>query len=214
MTQIKQLNNMPPDIIRDVMQFLFTAQPEMVCPPNTRPKAETVALAIALIKEEVNKELLPNLEHLKDVGYSQEIMGKILDDCVDSVYVIAWTAIALSLPFNAAWHEVQAANMAKFPVCPQCKGTGVMAFDNSNGEENPTPAPCNIQSTGMREIDGEQHAIITNCSMGRLITRRQSNGKVVKPKGWTAPDINAVLFEVWNNIYLQQNPDVLKLPRG
>lgn len=67
-----------------------------------------------LIEEEVNVELLTHLDELIK-NNTLELRAKVLDDIVDSVYVILNLCNALDLPFYAGWKEVQKANMNKFP---------------------------------------------------------------------------------------------------
>lgn len=67
-----------------------------------------------LIDEEVNGELASNIKQLI-ANNTIEIRAKVLDDIVDSVYVLLNLCNALDLPFYAGWKEVQKANMAKFP---------------------------------------------------------------------------------------------------
>ena len=125
---MKELNSKVPDIFKDVSEFLLLAQPEVVTPPHQLPPKWILELAHRLIDEEVNKEkyaTLAALQMMIDGRYSIEIMAELLDSIIDSIYVLAWTARALSLPFNEAWNEVQKANMAKFPIAPELYGGGI-----------------------------------------------------------------------------------------
>lgn len=184
---MKQLNFAPPDILKDVLQFVITSQADMVTPPHQMPKQHVIDLAYKLIDEEVNKELLANIQKLKDGAHSPELMATILDDIVDSVYVIMWTSIVFSLPFNPAWHEVQTANMSKFPIHSECNGAG-----------------CDHEYA-----DSE---VTSRCVLGRIVTQNAATGKVVKPSTFTPPDIWGVLYECWTKWYLQQYPSILKEP--
>ena len=66
--------------------------------------------------------------------------------------------------------EVQRANMSKFPRCENCGGCGqTMPSDGFGAERCDT---CNV--------------------VGRVVLR-DASGKVIKPPGWTPPDIAAVL---------------------
>jgi hypothetical protein len=103
-------------------------------------------LAVALIEEEVNKELLPALAQLpagKDRDDELSILTEILDGAVDAVYVIYQMCNALGLPFDEAFAEVHRSNMAK------------------------------------RSSDGTVHY--------------REDGKVLKPHGWTPPNIRAII---------------------
>lgn len=81
---------------------------------NLKVRAATgdIQRRINIIDEEVNKELLPNLEKLKS-AYNLENLALVLDDLVDSVYVILGTAVELGLPFDTAFMLVQEANLQK-----------------------------------------------------------------------------------------------------
>ncbi len=89
-----------------------------------------------LIREEVNRELLPAME--------ANDLPEIADAMADAIYVIVGAAIEYGIPLDRVWAAVQNANMAK--VDP---------------------------------ITGK--------------VRKRADGKVLKPDGWTAPDIVAVL---------------------
>lgn len=186
---MSKYNYQTPNILRDVQDFFFLAQPELIVPPFQRPPYQTIDLAIKLIHEEVNEELIANLFKLKS-GYSIELAAKVLDDCVDSVYVIIWTTIALNLPFNPMWNEVQKKNMEKFPICSLCFGHGC-EFDEVNYENNDEAFP-----------------IHTKCNNGRII-QRNKNGKVIKPIGWIAPNSWDVLYEAWNSWKLRSDKTII-----
>lgn len=67
-----------------------------------------------LIHEEINTELFDHLDQLI-ANNTLELRAKVLDDIVDSVYVLLNLCNALDLPFYEGWREVQKANMNKFP---------------------------------------------------------------------------------------------------
>ncbi len=108
-----ELNFNAPRIVSDVAHFIAHAQPELISKPETKPSEATIKLARELIYEEVVKELLPTLDKIQAAPYSLELMAQLLDDIVDSIYVLIWTSVCMSLPFNAAWHEVSIANIKK-----------------------------------------------------------------------------------------------------
>ena len=73
-----------------------------------------VNLAVNLIDEEVNRELIPAINRMvRDRDISMLNLAEILDGIVDSVYVIYQLCNTLGLPFDAAWDEVHSSNMAK-----------------------------------------------------------------------------------------------------
>lgn len=69
-------------------------------PPNDR-----INLRIELIREEVNRELIPAME-ARD-------LPEIADAMADSIYVIVGAAIEFGIPLDRVWDLVQQANMAK-----------------------------------------------------------------------------------------------------
>lgn len=70
-----------------------------------------IELAVKLIEEEVNEELLPAVRAI--AGGQHADLVEILDGAVDSVYVIYQLCNTLGLPFDEAFAEVQRSNMAK-----------------------------------------------------------------------------------------------------
>lgn len=112
------------DMQRDFMQYgdMFKAN-----------AADGVRLAVSLIDEEVNKELLTEVvylltaldktQELQNVGKLpnpedlQELVERltiVADGIVDSVYVLFQLANTLHLPFDALFAEVHRSNMSKF----------------------------------------------------------------------------------------------------
>jgi len=189
---MKEVNSKVPDIFGDVEEFFNLAQPELLVPPHRIPPRAVLELAEHLINEEVNKELLADLSFMVGTGaYSLERAARLLDHIVDSVYVLVWTAKALSLPFNEAWNEVQAANMAKFPICPNCKGVG-----------------CNHSIIRQDETQKDYVSYSENCRGGRLVRRNMKTGKVMKPEDWQAPQIWELLYEMWTRDFLRREPEI------
>lgn len=185
-----KLDHSPVDIHADVKLFFDTAQPEMLQKPGQPPDRKVVELAIKLIEEEVVKELLVNLVRLRST-YSPELMALVLDDIVDSIYVIQWTTIALNLPFNAAWKAVQSANMAKFPIHKACNGKG-----------------CDWQDAG--QLNGTGPFVAVQCTNGRVVTRNPQTGKVMKPENWHEAPIFQLLHDHWSELVEAEHPEILK----
>lgn len=101
-------------------------------------------LAVKLIQEEVNEELLPAVRDFSNPQFDKTTMLiDILDGAVDAVYVIYQLCNTLGLPFDEAFAEVHRSNMAK------------------------------------RAPDGTVHY--------------REDGKVLKPPGWTPPNIGAII---------------------
>ena len=71
-------------------------------------------LAVKLIQEEVNEELLPAVQDFSNPQFDKTAMLiDILDGAVDAVYVIYQLCNTLGLPFDEAFAEVHRSNMAK-----------------------------------------------------------------------------------------------------
>lgn len=101
-------------------------------------------LAVKLIQEEVNEELLTAVRDFSNPQFDKTAMLiEILDGAVDAVYVIYQLCNTLGLPFDEAFAEVHRSNMAK------------------------------------RSPDGTVHY--------------REDGKVLKPHGWTPPNIRAII---------------------
>jgi predicted HAD superfamily Cof-like phosphohydrolase len=131
-------------LMRDVARFHKACDVPVHNVPHI-PPADRKALRIKLIKEEVNKELLPALE--------EDDLAGIADGMADSIYVIVGAALEYGIPLEVVWLAVQRANMAKV---------------------DPTT--------------------------GKVLKRE--NGKILKPKSWTPPDIQAILGDAASGRYL------------
>lgn len=182
-----------PNMVKDVNDFIALSGAELIVPPMARPFKETIALCKALINEEVNEELFPLLDKLANNQYSLEIMAEVLDAYIDTMYVSIWGCIVLNLPVNAAWNEVQKANMAKFPKHGGC----------SHPEEG-----CGIiAAASAAVIPGK--VVDVYCKFGRLVTTDVILGKVCKPPEWKAPELWDLLYRTWTIVKLQHSPDVI-----
>jgi hypothetical protein len=172
-----------PNITGDVTEFIEAGQQQKyLCGPFFKGNtSEAVTLGFNLVNSEVNAELLKDLATVRDTGPSVELYARILDHCFDSIYVITWLAKVLDLPLDAYWEKGQEANMAKFPIHEICEGKG-----------------CLHGRSYVKEIDGEEANIYEKCVSGRLISRRESDGKIMKPPNWQAPDPFLFLYEYWS----------------
>lgn len=162
-----------PDIFQDLTDFCELSKTFERCKPGQVPEEKLRQLCQNLIHEEVVIETLTCLTRLKET-YSPELMAELLDGIVDGVYVLVWTAYMLNLPFNEAWKEVQKKNMEKFPQCACATGCERQGIDFIGDIE-----------------------VTYKCQGGRLVYKNLHTGKVVKPVGWTPPDIHAILLRDW-----------------
>jgi predicted HAD superfamily Cof-like phosphohydrolase len=96
------------------------------------------------------------------------------DALTDIMYVTVGTGVQFGLPLAAAWDAVQDANMRKFPVCDACKGGG-HTVDFGDGRRPDAKIMCTA-------CNGKGHLVL-----------RDQQGKVLKPVGWTPPDIAALV---------------------
>lgn len=179
-----------PDIFKDVRTFLQLAQPEMMHELGQPIKQHVAKLAWKLIDEEVNTELKPDLEKLANGDFSLELLSRVLDHYLDTIYVAAWAIEAFGLPGHAGWNEVQRANMSKFPFT---NGPAPFGLDEQ--------IPIEINE---RHIQGEFHT--------RWVLTNKDTGKVVKPEGFTPPDIWNVVYATMMMKKLRTMPDVMATP--
>jgi predicted HAD superfamily Cof-like phosphohydrolase len=90
-------------------------------------------------------------------------MAEVADGLADLCYVAIGTAVAYGIPLDQVFEEVHRSNMAKAIKCPDC-------FDAVHAR---------IECQTCKDT-------------GYVVTYR-SDGKVLKPEGWTPPDIKGVL---------------------
>lgn len=83
----------------------------------------------------------------------------------------------LKVPAEAAWNEVQRSNMDKFPIAHPMYG------GCTNSEYTET------------------------VEFGRVIRRNSAFGKVMKPDGWTPPDLHTILHEFETIEKMRAMPD-------
>jgi predicted HAD superfamily Cof-like phosphohydrolase len=118
------------------------------------------------------KFLAEELNELLD-AYERHDLSKIADALVDLVYVAMGTAHLHGLPWEALWNEVQRANMAK----ERCEiGHAFIPMGDDSAIE--APDCC-------EQCNAPQHKHST----------RGSINDVIKPPGWTAPNIARVLLD-------------------
>jgi len=128
------------------------------------PHDGRVALRVLLIREEVGETL-----H----AIAMDDLAEIADGIADSIVVLVGTALEYGIDLTAVWNEVHRTNMSKFPVCERCGGSGNSAVViDTYPPFNPPCGTCNGRGT-------------------QLLLR--DDGKVLKPEGWTPPDIATAL---------------------
>ena len=191
-------NRRIPDIFGDVRQFLKLSQPGMMSEMDGRPQLAAMKLAWKLIDEEVNKELKPTLDRLIAGDWSFELMADLLDHYLDVIYVAAWAIEVFGLPGNAGWNHVQERNMAKFPLemdRPIDPETSMRAI----------PMPLDIP---------EYQGVLFDVKVveGRFVITNAHTGKVMKPRGWTPPNIWEVMHAVRTINSIRTMPDLIADP--
>lgn len=115
--------------------------------------------------DDLSRSLKPNRE---------ELLEAVARELADVVYVAFGTAELLGLDLDAGFAEVHAANMRKLPPCGSCKGTGVLGV-TADGHE-PEIVTCG-------DCDGT--------GRGKPVLR--TDGKVLKPAGWTPPSMKVAI---------------------
>jgi hypothetical protein len=160
--------------VRYFMQLMGQEIPD----EYTMPDAETWEMRLRLIDEE--------LTEMKE-AYEEGDFAGFLDAAVDLVYVTAGVPLCAGLTqFDEAFAAVHAANMAKAPVCEDCKGSGELLARRLPAHEK--------QERG--RFGKDETTTCGSCAgVGRIVSRRD-DGKVLKPVGWTAPDIEAIIRKV------------------
>lgn len=101
-------------MIRDELVLLFLEKSRVGYAryPDQVPPPEYFDIARRLVDEEVNKEFLPNLERCRQ-SWTTENVSAMLDDIVDSIYVLVFAAHKFGLPLEDAWNRVCEANLEK-----------------------------------------------------------------------------------------------------
>ena len=128
---------------------------------TVRDEGKVVGLRARLMCEELGETL---------EAMSNDDMEGVADGLADLVYVVAGTALALGIPLDKVWDEVQRSNMSKFPECDICGGSGQL-----------------------QDLDNTVSLDCPECSGAGLVALRDDHGKIIKPDGWTPPDIASVL---------------------
>lgn len=97
-------------------------------------------------------------------------LDDVADNLVDLIYVALGAAAMFGLDIPRVWDAVHGANMAKLKLCPSCEGRR-----DANMGAGGTSTPCS-----------------TCRGLGRVAIL-DAGGKVMKPAGWTPPDVAQVL---------------------
>lgn len=138
-------------------------QPAPASPVQLTP--ERWELRTDLIAEEC-KEL--------DEAYEAGDLVAFADACADLVYVVIGTAVEAGIPFDKVFEEVHRSNMAKASKCERCRDHLGYIIDRT------------------RDKQGEWLAC-PDCDGTTRIVRYREDGKVLKPEGWTPPDIQRIM---------------------
>ena len=151
----------PLRIVQDTLDFHRAGRVPILEQP-TIPPPERVALRRSLLEEEISETLK---------AMTAEDLVEIADGIADSIVILAGTALEYGIDLTPVWEAVHQSNMAKFPPCEPCAGSG-------------TPPQGSIWDQGSQCPDCE--------GTGRQLILRE-DGKVLKPAGWQKPDIASVL---------------------
>lgn len=99
-------------------------------------------------------------------------LPKFADALADMDYINEGTRLEFGIWGESVLEEVHRANMAKFKTCGACEGRGTLS--SPEGYDVPL---CEI------------------CKGRGYLRHKREDGKVVKPLGWTPPNIEHVLLE-------------------
>lgn len=122
---------------------------------------------------ELRTDLIAEEAKELDEAYQEGDDAAFLDACVDLVYVIVGTAVERGMPFDKAFAAVHMANMAKAVKCVDCIGGSVQADTDGTLRWEKCPA----------------------CNGSQVVVKFRDDGKVLKPVGWVAPDIEKIITE-------------------
>lgn len=155
----------------DVQEFHLVFDQQVLTRP-TIPTSEVEDLRYNLVKEEA-KEFLEALKAWDVV--------KMLDAHCDLIYVLNGTAHAFGYAHlvEQAWDLVHASNMAKSVPCVMCDGKKWVYRELTLGETTRTSVECPLCK-----------------GKGRIVRRRESDNKVLKPDGWREPDLASLVRDV------------------
>lgn len=105
-------------------------------------------------------------EELEETIAAMELcdLPEIADGLADLCYVAIGTAVAYGIPLDRVFEEVHRSNIAKAQDCMEC------FVRNASGRTE-----CEV------------------CHGTNYVVRYRPDGKVLKPEGWTPPDIKGVL---------------------
>lgn len=132
-------------------------------------KPKLISLELAEFRLKFLKEELREIEE----GYERDDLTKIADGLVDLVYVALGTAHLHGLPWQELWNAVQRANMRK----ERCEINH--AFVANTGPDD--VGCCFPMGVDICRQPRHKHSLRGNIN------------DVIKPPGWTPPDIIGVL---------------------
>jgi predicted HAD superfamily Cof-like phosphohydrolase len=106
-----------------------------------------------------------------DEAWEKGDLVALADGCADLVYVVIGMAVEFGIPFDKVFEEVNRSNMAKSSKCERCAGhVGYV-------------------------VDGDKWAACPDCGGTQRIVKYSEAGKVLKPEGWTPPEIQRIMEE-------------------
>jgi len=134
------------------------------------PSSETAELYKRLCDEEFAELEEAWKEHLRQP--SEGSVTEIADACLDLIYVATGLIHALGLDPQPLWDEVHRSNVEKIKhPCLSCEATGTVVYIDD--QERRSQQPCSA------------------CKGQGFVyeVRRREDGKVLKPGGWTPPQL-------------------------
>jgi hypothetical protein len=142
---------------------------------NQEPGSATAKLYKSLCDEEYG-ELQAAWQALQDRPCVEHVT-EVADACLDLIYVAIGLMHGLGLePAQALWDEVHRSNIDKLKhPCLVCEQYGVEETDGSGD-----PAQCPA-------CKGQGHV---------YEVRLRKDGKVIKPAGWRAPELQAIIEQM------------------
>lgn len=172
-------------IFDDVREFHRTFDLPKPQELDLYPSFALIELRVKLIKEEVQKELLPALEKLKTGEDQEDTMVEVADGIVDSIVVLIGCAVSFGIPIEKVWNEVHRSNMAK--VGPD--GTVIRREDGKVLKPPGWKNPDIRKALGFKPYPYEETVFVLRGN----VEERKEQLQMLQQRGWKTTDDKILL---------------------
>lgn len=204
------------DIVHDVLLFMMIGQKDKVgVKVASHPPENIIKARASYIREEVVEETLGLMSRaysgtlesrhggcFDPVSLSVEKQAELIDGCLDSIYVLIGALVEFGMHDQntiwKCWREIQRSNMAKY-----------IKFDTVLGND---PAFVDLvrDNLPIGKTRDDVEVVISQTSVGNYMIYRDLNTqKILKPKTWTPPNIQAILEDSIQRRFAIDNPDTI-----